>query len=107
MRDLPRRFFKDAAKKIKVAWQTAVGSDLTLPQVQGPRPLSTRLTNAYVDRVLTAAETDPWVSQQFLRVTGMIDPPTQLLRPAFVSRVLRTAAQPRDRQDRPVHEMIS
>ena len=107
VRDLPRRFFKDAAKKIKVAWQTAVGSDLTLPQVQGPRPLSTRLTNAYVDRVLTAAETDPWVSQQFLRVTGMIDPPTQLLRPAFVSRVLRTAAQPRDRQDRPVHEMIS
>ena len=100
-RDLPRRFFRGAAKTIKVAWQTAVGSDLTLPQVQGPRPLSTRLTNAYLDRVLTAAETDSHVGQQFLRVTGMIDPPSKLLRPAFVSRVLGTAAQARDRRGHP------
>ena len=105
--DLPRRFFKGAAKKIEVAWQTAVGSDLTLPQVQGPRPLSTRLTNAYLDRVLAAAETDSVVAQQFLRVTGMIDPPTKLLRPAFVSRVLRTAAQPRDRQAQSSRDMVS
>ncbi len=96
--DLPQRFFTRTAKTIKVAWQTAVGSDLSLPQVQGPRPLSTRLTNAYLDRVLAAAETDPWVTQQFLRVTGMIDPPAQLLRPAFVSRVLRTRRPCRDRQ---------
>jgi 2-polyprenyl-6-methoxyphenol hydroxylase-like FAD-dependent oxidoreductase len=99
--DLPRRFFRGAAKTIKVAWQTAVGSDLALPQIQGPRPLSTRLTNNYLDRVLTAAETDPWVSQQFLRVTGMIDPPTHLFRPAFVSRVLRRAARPQDRRRNP------
>ncbi len=100
--DLPHQFFKRTAKTIKVAWQTAVGSDLALPQVQGPRPLSMRLTNAYLDRVLVAAETDPWVTQQFLRVTGMIDPPTRLLRPAFVSRVLRTGPPPRDRQRHPV-----
>jgi len=107
--DLPRRFFRGAAKTVKVAWQTAVGSDLTLPQVQGPRPLSTRLTNAYLDRVLTAAETDPWVVQQFLRVTGMIDAPSQLMRPAFVSRVLRAAARPGDRdpQPQPIDEEVS
>jgi hypothetical protein len=85
-----------------VAWQTAVGSDLTLPQVQGPRPLSTRLTNAYLDRVLAAAETDSFVGQQFLRVTGMIDPPKNLLRPAFVSRVLRTGVRPLDIQGTPL-----
>ena len=101
-RDLPRRFFRGAAKTVKVAWQTAVGSDLTLPQVQGPRPLSMRLTNAYLDRVMAAAETDPWVGQQFMRVTGMIDTPTHLLRPALVSRVLRTGARPGHRDELPL-----
>ena len=99
--NLPRRFFRAAAKTVKVAWQTAVGSDLTFPQVQGPRPLSTNLTNAYLERVMTATETDPWVTQQFLRVTGMIDPPSHLLRPAFVARVLRAAARPGVRDERP------
>jgi hypothetical protein len=45
-RDLPPRFFRATAKKIRVAWQMAAGSDLTLPEVVGPRPLSMRITNA-------------------------------------------------------------
>jgi 2-polyprenyl-6-methoxyphenol hydroxylase-like FAD-dependent oxidoreductase len=89
-RDLPRRFFRASAKKIRVAWQMAVGSDLALPEVVGPHPLSMRMTNSYVDRVLAAAETDPVVAEQFLRVSGMIDPPTRLARPSFIFRVART-----------------
>jgi len=85
--DRPQRFFRAAAKKIRVAWQTAVGSDLALPEVQGHRPLSMRLTNAYLDWVMTAAETDPLVSGQLARLTGMVDPPLRLLRPSFVARV--------------------
>lgn len=88
---LPQRFFGSAARKVKVAWQTAVGSDLALPQIQGPRSLSTRLSNAYIDWVLTAAETDPAVAQQFLRVTGMLDSPAALFGPSFVARVRRSA----------------
>ncbi len=100
-RDLPRRFFSASAKKIRVAWQTAVGSDLTLPQVAGPRPLSMRITNAWTERVLTASETDAAVAQQFLRVVGMLDEPSALLRPGFVLRVLKAgrravAEQPED-----------
>jgi 2-polyprenyl-6-methoxyphenol hydroxylase-like FAD-dependent oxidoreductase len=72
--DLPRRFFRAAAKKIRVAWQTAVSSDLGLPGVTGSRPLTMRLTRAYLNRVLTAAEFDPAVTEQFMRVNGMIDP---------------------------------
>jgi 2-polyprenyl-6-methoxyphenol hydroxylase-like FAD-dependent oxidoreductase len=86
-RNLPRRFFGASAKKVRVAWQTAVGSDLALPEVAGPRPLSMRITNAYLNRVMTAAETDPVVTQQFLRVIGMLDTPTQLLRPSIVVRL--------------------
>jgi 2-polyprenyl-6-methoxyphenol hydroxylase-like FAD-dependent oxidoreductase len=86
---LPQRFFRAAAKKIDIAWHAAVGSDLALPEVKGPRPFSMRLTNSYVDRLLTAAETDPVVAEQFFRVTGMIDPPARLLRPSILFRTTR------------------
>jgi 2-polyprenyl-6-methoxyphenol hydroxylase-like FAD-dependent oxidoreductase len=88
-RDLSRRFFRAATKKIAMAWQTAVGSDLALPEVAGHRPLSMRISNAYLNWVLTATETDPAVAGQFMRVTGMIDPPSRLLRPGFVARVAK------------------
>jgi 2-polyprenyl-6-methoxyphenol hydroxylase-like FAD-dependent oxidoreductase len=32
-RDLPQRYFRAAAKQIRVAWRAAVGADLTLPQI--------------------------------------------------------------------------
>lgn len=85
--ELQRRFFRAAAKKVRVAWQTAVGSDLALPEVRGARPWSMRITNAYLDWVSTAAETDPAVAGQLMRVTGMVDPPSRLLRPGFIARV--------------------
>lgn len=96
-KDLPRRFFRASAKKILIAWQTAAGSDLALPEVKGKAPLSMRLSNAYLDRVMTAAEHDPAVTLSFLRVMGMMDSPARLLTPGFIFRVLRTR---RTRQDR-------
>lgn len=88
-RDLPQRFLRDASRKLRVAWQTAVGSDLSLPEVDGPRPLSMRLSNTYLDWVMTAAETDHETAIQLLRVTGMLDSPMRLFRPGFVGHVAR------------------
>jgi 2-polyprenyl-6-methoxyphenol hydroxylase-like FAD-dependent oxidoreductase len=88
-RDLTRRFFSASAEKVRIAWQTAVGSDLALPEVVGPRPVSMRISNAFIERVLTAAEVDPVVAGQFMRVTGMVDPPTRLFRPSILLRVAR------------------
>jgi hypothetical protein len=48
-----------------------------------------RITNAYLERVLTASETDPIVAGQFMRVVGMIDPPVRLLRPSILRRIAR------------------
>jgi len=90
-RNLPPRFFRASAKKVRVAWQTAVGSDLALPEVNGPRPLSMRISNTYLDRVMTAAETDTVVAQQFIQVIGMIDSPARLLRPSIMLRLARTS----------------
>jgi 2-polyprenyl-6-methoxyphenol hydroxylase-like FAD-dependent oxidoreductase len=92
-RGLARRFFRASAKTVRVAWQTAVGSDLNLPEVVGPRPISMRFTNAFLERVLTAVEADPVVAGQFMRVTAMVDPPSRLLRPSILLRVMRAGGQ--------------
>jgi 2-polyprenyl-6-methoxyphenol hydroxylase-like FAD-dependent oxidoreductase len=94
--DLARRYFRAAAKPIGVAWRFAVGGDLNLPEVEGPRPLSLRLTNRYVDRLQTAAESDIAVAEQFTKVVAFIDPPTRLLHPKMMIRA--ATAHPRRRQ---------
>ncbi|MEU6402561.1 FAD-binding protein [Streptomyces sp. NPDC046985] len=86
---LPHRFFRAAARRIEVAWQMAVGSDLALPQVQGDRPLPVRLTNAYVRRLLNAAERDPALTQEFVKVSSLLSSPLILLKPVTVGRVVR------------------
>jgi|KBSSwiStaDraftv2_1062776.scaffolds.fasta_scaffold02360_9 2-polyprenyl-6-methoxyphenol hydroxylase-like FAD-dependent oxidoreductase len=86
-RDLSRRFFKSAAKPVAAAWQLAAGADLALPEVEGPRPLSARLANAYVDWVLTACESDAVIAGQFSKVNALVDFPSRLLHPAVMFRV--------------------
>ncbi len=97
--DLSRRYHRSAAKGIQVAWRTAVNADLRLPEVDGVRTLSTRVTNAYVDRVLRAAESDPWVVQEFMLVTGMVESPTRLLRPEMWWRMAGLPTRRRDRSN--------
>ncbi|ORA34865.1 FAD-dependent oxidoreductase [Mycobacterium aquaticum] len=87
--DLSRRYFRAAAKSIGVAWNLAAGSDLAFPEVEGHRTPSMRVANRFVQRVLTACETDADVHAQFFKVTGLVDAPTRLFHPAFLYRVAR------------------
>ncbi|ORV51874.1 2-polyprenyl-6-methoxyphenol hydroxylase-like oxidoreductase [Mycobacterium florentinum] len=84
---LPRRYFRAAAKEIGVAWQTAVSSDLALPQIAGKRTVSVRLRNALVDRMIVAAQTDPTMVQRFLRLMNMVGPRAELIRPSTMLRM--------------------
>ncbi len=90
-RDLEPRFFRAAARPVTMAWQAVVGADLALPQVQARRPLPVRVVGGYVARALRAAERDPVVAQQFLRVAALQDPSSRLLRPAIALRVQRAS----------------
>ena len=94
---LARRYFRATAKVIGVAGQFAAGGDLSLPEVEGPRPVPVRVTNKYVDRVLAAAESDIVVAEQLAKVITLIDPPTRLLRPAVIVRVATVNLRRRQR----------
>jgi 2-polyprenyl-6-methoxyphenol hydroxylase-like FAD-dependent oxidoreductase len=83
------RFFRAAAKVIDIPWQLAVGGDLSIDAVPGPRPLPVRIVNAYAARIYRVAPHDPVVSLAFQRVVHMLDQPASLFAPRIVWRVLR------------------
>ena len=85
---LAGRFFERAAESVDTAWTMTVGADAAYPQCDGPNPLSTRLFNWYVSRLIRAAHTDGRLSHEFNRVLQLERPPTALLRPSVLRRVL-------------------
>lgn len=88
-RRLAHRFFRAAGKVVDQAWDMAIGGDLALPEVEGHRPLALRVTNAYVERLLRVARHDPIVAAAFGDVGDLLAPPTEILRPRILLRVLR------------------
>lgn len=94
--DLPRRFYGEAVRPLREAWQLSNGADLAYPETEGRRTRFGSLTGRYVARVLGAAEQDPEVARRFLRVAGLLDPPSALFAPSTLVRVLRTPPLPLD-----------
>ncbi|WP_067480537.1 FAD-dependent oxidoreductase [Nocardia amamiensis] len=90
MDDLARRFFRKAAKHIDGPWTIATGGDLRFPEAEGKRTVMMKLINAYLARFYVAAETDPILGTAFLRVANLIDPPSRLLAPGIMLRMLRS-----------------
>jgi 2-polyprenyl-6-methoxyphenol hydroxylase-like FAD-dependent oxidoreductase len=82
-------FHRDIARVIDVPWDMSVGGDLGYAEVEGPRPLKVRIANAYVGKVHAAATRDAAVTRAFMRVAGLVEPPTALMHPATMLRVLR------------------
>jgi 2-polyprenyl-6-methoxyphenol hydroxylase-like FAD-dependent oxidoreductase len=89
--DLARRFFKAAAKPTGAAWMMAAAGDLAYPEAMGRRNLQVKLSHLLEKPLLTAAETDIEVYSQVLRVSAFVDPPSSLLSPGFLLRLLRGA----------------
>ena len=88
LHDVHRRFFRAASKIVDTPWQLAVGGDLAIESVPGPRPLSVRLINRWVACLYRVAPHDPVVARAFLKVVHLVAPPASLFAPALVLRVL-------------------
>ena len=95
--DLAQRFFAGSSTVIDTAWDIAVGNDLRHPQVEGPRPLKVRFINWYIGKLHMAARHDAELAAAFLRVANLEAPPTLLLSPANLMRVIRGNFSPRGR----------
>ncbi|MCW5702232.1 MAG: FAD-binding monooxygenase [Bradyrhizobium sp.] len=87
--DLARRFFAAARDAIDIPWDIAVGNDLRHPKVQGRRSLKVRFVNWYIGKLHLAARYDAQLAIAFLRVANLEAPPTLLLSPGNVLRVIR------------------
>jgi 2-polyprenyl-6-methoxyphenol hydroxylase-like FAD-dependent oxidoreductase len=99
---LSRRFMKAAQGPVEHAWKLATGADLALPEIDQVAPLPDRIMGRYMQRLLRVAAHDVVVTRAFLAVTGMVAPPTSLLAPAVLRRVLRGVPRAATRREQAV-----
>jgi 2-polyprenyl-6-methoxyphenol hydroxylase-like FAD-dependent oxidoreductase len=87
---IPQQYFSDLARDvIDAPWEMTHTVDLSYPGVPGRRTLKVRIGQAYLARVQAAATRDGTVTAAYMRAAGMVDPPSALMRPGFMLRVLR------------------
>ncbi|GJL62493.1 MAG: FAD-binding monooxygenase [Nitrospirales bacterium] len=84
-----QKFFQRIAKVVDIPWQMAACEDFRYPEAVGKKPALTDLTNAYLAKVHRATHHDPVVYSQFLKVMNLMAPPSSLMHPKIVWRVLR------------------
>jgi 2-polyprenyl-6-methoxyphenol hydroxylase-like FAD-dependent oxidoreductase len=97
---LTRPLQRTMGKLIEVPWRMGAGEDLRYLDIEGHRSLSADILNGYVARIHRLVEHDEHVLRAFYRVMNMLAPPTLLLRPSVVARVL---LQWRATSDRSLH----
>jgi len=100
--DAGSRLLSAARWSVQDAWDLATGSALANPRVDGPRPLSWRVTNGYLQRLLPVAHRDPVVGAAFVRVIAMLARPSELMHPRILTRVL-AGSRRRPRTAAPAH----
>jgi 2-polyprenyl-6-methoxyphenol hydroxylase-like FAD-dependent oxidoreductase len=91
----PAQFLKDIAAVIDVPWSISASGDLAFPEVEGERDGQVQFANLYMSRVQAAATRDGAVTRTFMRVAGLVDPPTALMSPAMALRVLSNSRRSR------------
>jgi 2-polyprenyl-6-methoxyphenol hydroxylase-like FAD-dependent oxidoreductase len=91
--DLYERFFARASAIIEGPWTIATGEDFRFPQVVGTRPPGFALVSRYMARAHRVAMTDPVVLKRFFEVASLLAPPTAMMAPNILWRVLLGKAQ--------------
>jgi 2-polyprenyl-6-methoxyphenol hydroxylase-like FAD-dependent oxidoreductase len=87
----PLAFFRGIAKVIDAPWAIAGGGDLAWPGVEGRRTASSNRLNKYFGKVMFGMMFDGRITNSFMRVAGLVDPPRSLYYPRTMYRVLKQA----------------
>jgi 2-polyprenyl-6-methoxyphenol hydroxylase-like FAD-dependent oxidoreductase len=82
-------FFDRVTEIVDPAWMLATGADFGFSQTRGEKPRGAAFFNWYLSRLFRKAHTDSVLTDAFTRVLSMQQPPTSLLRPGILWRVLR------------------
>jgi 2-polyprenyl-6-methoxyphenol hydroxylase-like FAD-dependent oxidoreductase len=83
-------FQKRLFRLTKNPWLLSITEDLRYPDVEGAKPdLMTRFSQRYFDLVAMAMAQDNTVAKAFYEAMNMLTPPTAMMRPAILLRVLR------------------
>lgn len=89
--DVPKAFYRKAAKVIANPWAIAAGGDFSYAETTGAKPPGTDVVNRYVARAVVAAQHDERVAEALWLVQGLLAPPPSLMKPSMVVRVLRSS----------------
>ncbi|WP_173033327.1 FAD-dependent oxidoreductase [Phytohabitans flavus] len=87
----PLEFNRAVGRIVDPAWEMTEGVNLSFPGVEGRRTLKLKLFLAYMKRLQVAATRDASITEAFMRSAGLVDPPTALMRPSMIRRVLRNS----------------
>lgn len=86
--DLSGRYFRAAAKKLTPMWQANRLNDFAVIPAHDWHSIPQRLLNWRTDNLMAAAADDIALTEAFMRMVQLLDPPTQLLRPSHLIRVI-------------------
>ncbi len=90
-----RRYYRQISRVADLVWSVIREQNLRYPwikDVERKRPFYFRAQNWYIDRVLERMHEDPDLYRLYLSVTHFLAPPTVMLRPATVFKVLASWA---------------
>ncbi|MGW3090482.1 FAD-dependent oxidoreductase [Streptomyces sp. NPDC001108] len=88
-RDLPRRFYKAAARASYLPWLFSTMADRALPFVPGTRPVVARTLAASFRATMRAASADAHVAAAVWNAVSLTGSPSALARPRVLASVLR------------------
>ncbi|MGI5186187.1 NAD(P)/FAD-dependent oxidoreductase [Dactylosporangium sp. CA-152071] len=88
-----KKFADAVGRIIDPAWEMTEGINLSYPGVEGRRTPMLLMMHRYMKALQAAATRDAGLTEVFMRTAALVDPPTALMRPGVIWKVLRDARQ--------------
>jgi hypothetical protein len=85
---LSRRYFRATTKKLRPIWHANRLNDFAAMPANDWRSVPKRILNWYIDKFMAAAANDIVLTEAFVRILHLVEPPSRLMHPAMLRRVI-------------------